>query len=50
MLIKAFVDEGLGNLSYLLASKDSRLAAIIDPERDVDRYVWVSEGFSLRLH
>ncbi len=49
MLIKPFVDEGLGNTSYLLVSEASGLAAVIDPERDVDRYVRAAAGLGLRL-
>jgi hydroxyacylglutathione hydrolase len=49
MLIKPFVDEGLGNSSYLIASEDGGLAAVVDPERDVDRYVRAAEGLGLRL-
>ena len=44
MLIRDFVDEGLGNTSYLVASEATGLAAVIDPERDVDRYFRVAEG------
>ena len=49
MLIKAFVDEGLGNTSYLVASEETGQAIVIDPERDVDRYLQVAEGLGLRL-
>jgi len=49
MLIQAFLDEGLGNTSYLVASEASGEAAIIDPERDVDRYLQVVNGLGLRL-
>jgi hydroxyacylglutathione hydrolase len=49
MLIREFVDEGLGNTSYLVASEEAGLAAVIDPERDVDRYLQVAEGLGLRL-
>jgi hydroxyacylglutathione hydrolase len=49
MLIKPFVDEGLGNSSYLVASEATGQAMVIDPERDVDRYVQVAEGLGLRL-
>jgi hydroxyacylglutathione hydrolase len=49
MLVKPFVDEGLGNSSYLIGSEESGLAAVIDPQRDVDRYVQVAEGLGLRL-
>lgn len=49
MLIRDFVDEGLGNTSYLVASEATGDAAVIDPERDVDRYLRVAEGLGLRL-
>jgi len=49
MLIKPFVDEGLGNSSYLLASEETGQAVLIDAERDVDRYFGVAEGLGLRL-
>ena len=49
MLIRPFVDESLGNSSYLIASEESGLAAVIDPQRDVDRYVQTAEGLGLRL-
>ena len=49
MFIKQFVDEGLGNSSYLIGSEATGLAAVIDPQRDVDRYLQVAEGLGLRL-
>ena len=49
MFVKAFVDEGLGNSSYLVASEETGLAVAIDPQRDVDRYVQVAEGLGLRI-
>src|SRR5579859_5703952 len=49
MLIREFVDEGLGNTSYLVASEETSLAAVIDPERDVDRYLQIAAGLGLRL-
>jgi len=49
MLIRDFVDEGLGNTSYILASEATGEAAVIDPERDVDRYLQTAEGLGLRL-
>ncbi len=49
MLVKQFVDEGLGNSSYLIGSEKTGLAAVIDPQRDVDRYLQVAEGLGLRL-
>jgi len=41
MLVKQFVDEGLGNSSYLITSEETGLAAVLDPQRDVDRYLQV---------
>ena len=49
MFVKQFVDEGLGNASYLVASEETGLAVAIDPQRDVDRYIQVAEGLGLRL-
>lgn len=49
MFVKQFVDEGLGNSSYLIASEETGLAAVVDPQRDVDRYLQISEGLGLRL-
>src|SRR5512136_1726371 len=49
MFIKHFVDEDLGNSSYLVGSETTGLAAVIDPQRDVDRYLQVAEGLGLRL-
>src|SRR5512135_2159044 len=49
MLVKQFVDEGLGNSSYLIGSEATGLAAVIDPQRDVDRYLQVAVGLGLRL-
>jgi hydroxyacylglutathione hydrolase len=49
LLIKQFVDEGLGNSSYLIGSPETGKAAVIDPQRDVDRYLQVAEGMGLRL-
>ncbi|MFQ5856827.1 MAG: rhodanese-like domain-containing protein [Anaerolineae bacterium] len=49
MFVRQFVDEGLGNSSYLVASEETGLAVAIDPQRDVDRYVQIAEGLGLRL-
>jgi hydroxyacylglutathione hydrolase len=49
LLIKQFVDEGLGNSSYLIGSSETGRAAVIDPQRDVDRYLQIAEGMGLRL-
>src|SRR5512134_2810311 len=49
MIIKPFVDEGLGNSSYLVASAETGMAAVVDPQRDVDRYIQVANGLGLTL-
>lgn len=37
--IEPFVDTGLGNSSYLVGSHDTKKGILIDPLRDVDRYL-----------
>ncbi len=49
MFVKQFVDEGLGNSSYLIASQETGQAAVLDPERDVDRYLQSAEGLGLSI-
>jgi hydroxyacylglutathione hydrolase len=49
MLVKQFVDQDLGNSSYLVASEVTGRAVVIDPQRDVDRYLHVAEGLGLQL-
>ncbi len=49
MFTQPFVDENLGNSSYLVAAAETRQAVVIDAERDIDRYVHIAEGLGLRL-
>ena len=49
MFIKQFVDEGLGNSSYLIASEASGFAAVIDPQRDIDKSAQVADRFGLMI-
>lgn len=49
LFIKQFVDEGLGNASYLIASEATGQAAVLDPWRDVDAYLQVADGLGLRI-
>jgi hydroxyacylglutathione hydrolase len=37
--IEPFVDTGLGNSAYLIGSHDTKKGILIDPLRDVDRYL-----------
>ncbi len=39
LVIKPFIDPELGQAAYLIISATTGLAAIIDPQRDVDRYL-----------
>ncbi|MBM2832549.1 MAG: fold metallo-hydrolase [Dehalococcoidia bacterium] len=49
MFLKQFVNEGLGNSSYLLGSLETGEAAVIDPQRDVDIYVKEARKAGLRI-
>jgi hydroxyacylglutathione hydrolase len=49
LYVKQFVDASLGNSSYLVASTETSRAAVIDPQRDIDRYVRAAEGLGLHL-
>jgi hydroxyacylglutathione hydrolase len=49
LFVKQFVDEDLGNSSYLIASEETGIAAVIDPQRDVDKYLRTAEGLGLKL-
>jgi len=37
--VEPFVDSGLGNSAYLIGSDDTKKGILIDPLRDVDRYL-----------
>lgn len=56
MFLKQFVNEGLGNSSYLLGSPKTGEAIVIDPQRDVDVYIEEAKAagltikFSLETH
>lgn len=49
LYVQQFVDENLGNSSYLVASKETGDAAVIDPQRDVEKYVQTADGLGLKL-
>ena len=49
MLIKEVPIESLGNHSYLLVSREAGVAAVIDPARDVDRYITEAEALGVRI-
>ena len=47
MQLEQFVTEGLGDSSYLLASDGEAL--VVDPQRDVDRFVAAAERLGVRI-
>ncbi len=47
--IQPFVDTGLGNSAYLIGSHDTKKAILIDPLRDVDRYLYAASEQGLTL-
>lgn len=49
LYVKQYVDENLGNSSYLVASEETGDAAVIDPQRDVEKYVQTADGLGLKL-
>lgn len=49
MFIEKFVDEGLGNSAYLVGSHEAKAAVLIDPLRDVDRYLAAAERLSVKI-
>lgn len=50
LYVKQFVDESLGNSSYLVASEATGEAAVIDPQRDVEKYLQTADGLGLKLN
>lgn len=49
LYVKQFVDENLGNSSYLIASEETGDAAVIDPQRDVEKYLQTADGLGFRV-
>jgi len=47
--IESFVDTGLGNSAYLIGSHDTKQGILIDPLRDVDRYLSAASERGLTL-
>ncbi len=47
--IEPFVDTGLGNSAYLIGSHDTKKGILIDPLRDVDRYLHAASELGLTL-
>ena len=49
MFFKQIVDEKLAQYAYLIGCQRTRQAMLIDPERDVDRYVAIARREGLRI-
>src|SRR5579859_5999137 len=47
--VQPFAAEELGNASFLVADPDAKVAAVIDPVRDVDAYLTHAEKHGLRI-
>jgi len=47
--IQPFVDTGLGNSAYLIGSHETKKGILIDPLRDVDRYLHTASELGLTL-
>jgi hydroxyacylglutathione hydrolase len=47
--IESFVDTALGNSAYLIGSHGSKQGVLIDPLRDVDRYLQAASNLGLTL-
>jgi hydroxyacylglutathione hydrolase len=47
--IEPFVDTGLGNSAYLIGSHETKKGILIDPLRDVDRYLHAASQLGLTL-
>jgi hydroxyacylglutathione hydrolase len=48
-MFRRFFDEGLAQVSYLIACDRTRHAAVIDPRRDIDEYVAVARDHDLSI-
>jgi hydroxyacylglutathione hydrolase len=49
MLLERFYNDLLAQASYLLACQEAKLAVVIDPNRDVDRYIEAAARDKLRI-
>ena len=49
MLLKQFYLNCLAHASYLVGDETSGVAAVVDPQRDVDQYLAFAEEHGLRL-
>src|SRR5688572_32554297 len=47
--VEPFVDTGLGNSAFLIGSHETKKGILIDPLRDVDRYLHAASERGIRL-
>ena len=47
--IEPFVDTGLGNSAYLIGSHATKRGILVDPLRDVDRYLYAAQELGIQL-
>lgn len=49
MFVEQFVDTGLCNTAYLVGSHDTKTTVMVDPLRDVDRYISAAERLGVKI-
>ena len=49
MILKQFYLNCLAHASYLIGDEETGIAAVVDPQRDVDRYVELASEHKLRI-
>src|SRR5215475_2106599 len=49
MILKQFYLGCLAHASYLIGDEQSGVAAVVDPQRDVDQYLAFAEQYGLRI-
>src|SRR5580765_2043442 len=49
MLLRLIYDDKLAQAAYLIGCQKTGEAIVIDPERDVDRYIAISKAEGLRI-
>ena len=49
MLFRLIYDDDLAQAAYLIGCQKTREAIVIDPERDVDRYIELAAGHGLKI-
>src|SRR5262249_10159388 len=49
MILKQFYLNCLAHASYLVGDEESGIAAVVDPQRDIDQYLSLAQEHGLRL-